>query len=714
MTAGVSLSQGLSDLASKDNRVYRLAVDIGGTFTDAVLVNDTDRRIWATKALTTAEPAVGALQAAERVVTAAGVRFVDIDMIVHATTLVPNAILQRRGARIGLLTNTGFTDIAHMGREVKYDTLNLMAPLVEPLVDRGFCEGIGGRILADGTELRPFDLVGLRDVLSKWRGAQLGAIAVCFLHSYRNSAHEKQAEAVIAEAFGADFPVSISSEVAPAFREYERVSTTLVNAYTQPVIGRYLALFEGELRARGYGGRLYVMLSGGGIATTEVSARFPSRMVESGPAAGVLAAARFGQALGLKSVVAFDVGGTTAKACLVRDGAPSRSTSSEVARTERFMKGSGLPVQLPSVDLVEVGAGGGSIAHLDALGLLHVGPRSAESNPGPACYGFGGEEPTVTDANLLLGYLDPETFAGGTMRLDLGKARQAMDRVGGVLGLPAEDCALAVYELISETMADAIRVHLAEHGEDPRRTVLLASGGGGPLHAGLVARKLGISRIIIPGRAGVLSAVGLLAAPPAFDVMRSYPVRLEASTDWRGIENLLTGMEKQAVGFMRGAGVPNERITLSRTADMRWVGQTHTVTAGVPDDVTAPGALRALKASFDAEFARIYGARMEQTTLETLTWRVSASGPAPEIGLSLDRPTGTPLKGTRQLRFRGIGQLTGSVYDRYALPAGFKAEGPAVVEERESTALIAPGEAFEVDGIGNLVISAATADEARA
>jgi N-methylhydantoinase A/oxoprolinase/acetone carboxylase beta subunit len=685
---------------------YRLSIDIGGTFTDSTLIDDRTGAIWAAKALTTHDPEIGALRAAEMVLGEASVGLAEVGTIVHATTLVPNAVLQRRGARIGLLTNAGFEDMAEMAREVRYDTLNHLAPLVTPLVERRLCGGVDGRMLADGTEYKPLDAEGLRALLRGWQDEGLEALAICFLHSYRNPAHEKQAEEIVHEVFGADFPVSLSSEVACEIREYERASTTLVNAYTQPLIGRYLAILETAFRDRGYRGRLYVMFSAGGIATTVVASRFPSRMVESGPVAGVIAAAHIARSLDLPSVVAVDVGGTTAKACLIRSGLPSRAAHLEVARTARFAKGSGLPVLLPSVDLIEVGAGGGSIAYLDALDLLHVGPRSAESRPGPACYGQGGTEPTVTDANVVLGYLDPDTFAGGSLRLDVGRAREAFRPIAKKLGITVEDCALAVNEMIGETMADATRVHLAEHGEDPRRTVLVASGGGGPLHAGLIARKLGIRRVVVPARAGVLSAIGLLASPPAMELVRSEVARLDEGANWTRLEELVAEMERQAVSLLVEAGVAVDDIVLSRMADMRWVGQTHTVTAAVPGDLRLPDAKGALIAAFDRECARIYGSALEHTTLEALIWRISASGPAPDISFGMGSVAGgDPIRGTRAVRFRDHGLVEATVYDRYALAAGFSGAGPAVVEERESSVLVAPQDRFSIDATGNLVIA---------
>jgi 5-oxoprolinase (ATP-hydrolysing)/N-methylhydantoinase A len=685
---------------------YRLGIDIGGTFSDAVVLHEDQGEVWSAKALTTSDPADGALDAIDMALAKAGIGLAQVKSVVHATTLVPNTIIQRRGATVGFVTNAGFEDIVHIAREVRYDTLQLDAPLVEPLVLRRHCRGVAGRILADGTEYQPFDAEGMKRILEEWRDAgAVSAIAICLLHSYRNPAHEDAALSIARAVLGEDFPVALSSRVAPEIREFERASTTIVNAYVQPVVSGYLHRFEATLRDRGYAGRLFVMLSEGGVTISEIASQFPARMLESGPAGGVLAAAYFAKRRSMPSLVAFDVGGTTAKACLVRDGKPSRTASLEVARTTRFAKGSGITVQLPSVDLIEIGAGGGSIAHADFLGLLKVGPQSAEARPGPACFGRGGDKPTVTDANVVLGYLNPDDFAGGTMTLDVGRARDALAALAEKLDAPLEAAALAIIETVSGSMADAMRVHLAEQGQDPRSVAVLASGGGGPLHAALVARKLGIGTVVVPARAGVLSAIGLLATPAAIDLVRSHIVRFDANADRAALEEVLASLEQEAETMLAQAGADTSTVKLERWADLRWVGQTHSVTTPVSGSATRPGFVEHVIERFDAECARIYGSPLEHTTLEALTWRVRAKGPEPAVSIRAETPGGdrTP-HGERQMWFHPSGAAKARIYQRHLLRPGFEAVGPAAIEDRESTALVGPGDRFQVDAEGNLVI----------
>ncbi|WP_226781591.1 hydantoinase/oxoprolinase family protein [Oceaniglobus trochenteri] len=695
-------------------RDYRIGIDIGGSFSDAVLLHDASGQVWTAKALTTADPTKGAIEAIERVVQEAQVTLEEVGSIVHATTLVPNTILQRRGTEVGFITNLGFEDLIHIGREARYDTLHLDAPLVEPLVARRNCRGVAGRMLADGTEIEPFDLDGLKRILEEWKGTGISAVAVCLMHCYANPAHEQAALAAIRSVLGDDFPVSLSSEVAPEIREFERASTTVLNAYVQPVVSGYLNRFETALADLRYKGQLLVMLSEGGVTSASVASKFPARMLESGPAAGVLAAAGYSSGDRNPALVAFDIGGTTAKACLVTEGRPQRTASLEVARTRRFAKGSGITVRLPSVDLIEIGAGGGSIAHTDFLGLLKVGPQSAESRPGPACFGMGGAKPTVTDANLVLGYFDAEGFAGGTMQLDLAAARDAIATLAKPLEASVEDAALAIVNSINESMADAIRVHLAEHGLDPRRATILASGGGGPLHAARVARKLSIGKVLVPANAAVLSAVGLLVTPPAIDLVRSHIIRLTPDADYDRLFRMLKEVEAEARATLADTGVPADAIRIERWADFRWVGQTHSVETPLPDCDTGSEFAQAAVENFNAECTRIYGAPLEPTVLESGNWRIRAtvSQESPDIRAETVAGQAGEVP-TRTLWFEGTGGVVGKVYQRAQLEPGFRAPGPAIVEDRMSTALIGPHDSLEVDDLGNLVISINHEDTSR-
>jgi 5-oxoprolinase (ATP-hydrolysing) len=686
---------------------FRLGIDIGGTFTDAVLVGMPSGEIWTAKCLTTEQPEDGALQAAERVLELAEVSLGDVETVVHATTLASNLVLQRRGSKVGLITTAGFEDILAMRREVRYDSWTLRATFVEPLVDQENCVGVQQRILTDGTEYRAVDLESVKSAIKVLQENSVEAFAVCLLHSYANDSHERLIGDLVREIVGDEASVSLSSMINPEIREYERTSTTVINAYISTKIGDYQKRLERELELRGYAGKLHVMVSSGGVNTTDLTSKFPVRLLESGPVAGVLAATWYGNELKRDALVALDLGGTTAKACLIRNGVAMRSRAIEVARASRYVKGSGLPVQTPSIDLLEIGSGGGSIAWVDALGFLKVGPQSAEARPGPACYGLGGTAPTVTDANLYLGYLDAERFAGGTMRLDLEAAQTALAKLASELGLSPDDCALAVIDMVNESMADAVRVHLAEHNVDAQSTVLLASGGGGPMHSASVARKLGISEVIIPANAGVLSALGLLIAPPAVDYAKSFITEIGDSTDWAHIGRVLSEMETDARRGVSEAGVAEADIEIVRSADLRWVGQTHALTLELPSGPLDESSIKVIEEAFNAESSRLYGAALRPTVLEALTWRVNAVSTRPQSTVvrhhSVDK--GTSEARSRQIRIQDYGLVNAQIVDRLNVGFGFEAEGPLLVEQPEYTCLVAPGDKVRIDELGNLIIT---------
>src|SRR5215469_7916775 len=462
---------------------YRIGLDIGGTFTDFILFDGETGAVRLHKCLTTPhDPARGALIGLMELTTAAGLDLAAIGELVHGTTLVTNAIIERRGATVGLLTTKGFRDVLEMGKEQRYDIYDLFLQFPEPLVSRALRREINERITRDGSVLRSVDLDEVRVEIEVLARAGVEAIAVSFLHSYRNPSHEH----AVAELAAREFPeisVSLSAEVVPELREYERTTTTVANAFVQPLMDRYIAQLETELRRRGFAGRFYLMQSAGGLAAPEMARRFPIRLLESGPAGGGLASALFGESAGKDNVISFDMGGTTAKACLVQEGRVDVATMMEAARVHRFKRGSGLPIKAPVIDMIEIGAGGGSIATIDEVGLLKVGPRSAGADPGPACYGKGGHDPTVTDANLVLGYLDPDFFLGRRMRLDRGAAVQAVARIGEALALSAAEAAWGIHKVVTESMAAAARIHVIEKGKDPRRYSLVGFGGAGPAHA---------------------------------------------------------------------------------------------------------------------------------------------------------------------------------------------------------------------------------------
>lgn len=692
---------------------YRVGFDIGGTFTDAVLTDVKSGAVWTAKVLTTVEPEEGAIASVAAALEKAGADMADLEALVHGTTLVSNALIARHGAVVGLLTTEGFTDVLEIGRELRYNTYDNSAPFPEPLVSRPLRRGVRERILVDGTEYQELDEEQVRRVLREWKDAGVKAVAVAYLHSYRNAKHEQRTQDLVWEVLGAQFPVSISSEVAAEFREYERTSTTAINAYVQPLVAEYQEALVAGLQELGNRAPLYVMLSSGGVATTDVTSRFPVRLVESGPAAGALAAAYYGRMLGERNLISFDVGGTTAKACLIKDFTPLRRNQFEVARMSRFMQHSGIPVRSPSIDMLEIGAGGGSIAAVDKLGLLKVGPESAEANPGPACYGRGGTDPTVTDAHLLLGYLSEDSFAGGSIRLDKGAASAAMGALAEKLRVGVLEAAWGVYQIATENMAAAVRVHLAEKGQDPRNCSLFAFGGGGPLHATQVAQKLRIGKVICPSRAGVMSAVGLLMAPPAFDFAKTYISKL-GSVDWAEVDRMYDEMQREGEQMLVAAGVPAERMEFVRSADMRFVGQMHEITVPIAGSDLGAEAERGVYDAFTKRYGELYGGEERSDPAEVLTWRLLARGAetqeaALQVGSSAEDGA-DPVIGRREVYFGGNSRFTAAVYDRYRLRPGFSAQGPALVEENETTLVIGPDDSFEVDRFGNVVVTVRRAE----
>ena len=684
---------------------YRIGLDIGGTFTDFVLFDTRTSRLRIHKCLTTPkDPSLGALAGLEELCQIAGIRLADVGLLVHGTTLVTNAIIERDGARVGLLTTRGFRDSLEMGIEQRYDIYDLFLRYPEPLVPRDLRREVAERTSRDGQALVPLDLAEVRREVSDLAAHGVEAIAVCFLHAYANPTHERAAGALIRR----EFPwlaVSLSSEVVAELREYERASATTANAYVQPLMARYLARLEGALGERGYGGRFVLMQSSGGTASSATAMAFPIRLLESGPAGGGLATALVGASAGHPDAISFDMGGTTAKACLIQGGRPDVAAGMETARVHRFKRGSGLPVKAPVIDMIEVGAGGGSIARVDALGLLKVGPQSAGADPGPACYGLGGTEPTVTDANLVLGYLDPAFFLGGRMMLDRAAAEGVVARLGATLGLPALEAAWGIYTVVCENMAAAARVHIVERGRDPRRYAMVGFGGAGPAHAARVARILGLREVIVPPASGATSALGFLLAPFSFELAVSLPGVLD-ELELDQVNSRLVELEAEGRRRLVDAGVPADRITVTRRGEMRLLGQVHDITVTLPNESLTREALPRIRAAFEAEYMRLYTRLYAGTVIQAISWRVTCAGPTPEIGaVQLEGPSaGEPAeKGRRPAYFPEAGGFVSTpVYDRYALGPGDSLVGPAIVEERESTTVVPPGDRLLVDEAGNL------------
>ena len=694
-------------MSSDIGKRIRVGVDVGGTFTDFVLVDEKRDLIFTGKRLTTPEdPSLAITDGLERLVSESGTSVPELDAVVHGTTLVANTIIERKGAKVGLITTKGFRDSLEMGREIRYDLYDLFFEKPEPLAPRFLRQPVDERIDAKGNVLRPLDENTLGAAAEKLVAEGVEAIAICFMHAYANDAHERQAKEIL-DAKYPDMPITTSTEVAPEIREYERANTACANAYVLPLMQRYLGDLSQKLSDQGLKQPLYLMQSGGGIASVTRGQAAPIHLIESGPAAGATAGAFYGRLTGTEQVISFDMGGTTAKMCLIEEYEPEHAHEFEAGRVRRFKKGSGLPLKVPVIDLIEIGAGGGSLARVDNMGLLKVGPDSAGSEPGPVCYGLGGTQPAVTDADLLLGYLSPEYFLGGEMDLDLGLVKDAVEeKLANVTGLSVEEVAAGIHTIVNENMASATRMYIAEKGRDPRRYALIASGGAGPVHAYGMAKLLKISRVICPLGAGVLSALGFLVAAPGTDSVRSYVSRLE-NLDWDRLNRLFREMEEEAMAQIVEAGADPATVTMRRRADMRYSGQGFEIDVPVPDGEMDGSAADVMRQSFLDKYQELFGRQIDDLPIEALTWRIYASGPTPNVELNFagqqidEEPSD---KGERQVYFPETGYATCRIYNRYALKPGDSFRGPAVIEERESTAVAGPDTTVSIDKYLNLVI----------
>ena len=688
---------------------FRIGVDIGGTFTDFALIDDRRGAVTVHKQLTTPrDPSLAVLDGVVRLVDKIGIAVADVAALIHGSTLVANAVIERKGAVTGMLVTRGFRDVLDIAMERRYDVYDLKIKFPAPIVPRRRRAEIGERVRFDGTIARALDLEELRvAVRSLIAGHGIDALAVCFLHSFTNRVHEDAACALIRSEFP-DLYVSGSAELFPFMREYERWTTATVNAYTQPMVDTYLGNLESGLGGLGFAGQFLIMSSSGGTITPETARRFPVRMLESGPAAGALMSAYHGRRLEIANILSFDMGGTTAKGAVVHDGAPQKRYEMEVAREHEFKAGSGLPVKIPVLDMIEIGAGGGSIAEVDERGLIRVGPRSAGADPGPACYGRGGGHATLTDANLALGYLDPGFFLGGEMKLDWEAAALALrSGIGATLGLDAIEAAWGIHEVINEDVARAFRVHASERGFDYRKCSMIAFGGSGPAHALRIARKLRIPRVVFPAGAGVMSAIGMLVSPLSFEVARTLHVVLKELTPER-FARQFAGLDAEARDFLVRAGVEPSTIRMSRRLDMRYEGQGYEIEVRLPDAADAASLHADLPTLFVRSYAEIFSTSLIDEPVEIVNWKAEAIGPEPETseGFRLAGPEAAPRarKGTRRAYFPNAGGMVDCpVYDRYALVADMRIEGPALVEERESTSVVGVGDTMRVDRWGNLV-----------
>jgi N-methylhydantoinase A len=689
---------------------YRLGIDIGGTFTDATLLDEETGTIHIDKVSTTpADPSRGFMEAAARVLAKADVKPDELRYVVHATTVATNAIIAGKIARTGFVTTLGFRDMLEIARQTRPSLYDLLFEKPPPLVPRQHCFGVPERLDAQGNVLVPLDEEAVRHVAGQLLRAEVEAIAVCLLHSYVNPVHEKRIGEILRESCP-QAVVSLSSEVAPEFREYRRASTTIINAGIQPVVARYLRDIETRLEAAGFPAELLVMQSSGGVFSVQAAAAKPVFMVESGPAAGVMAAAFLGNTLGYGNVVSFDMGGTTAKAALVQNGTPRVTKDYEVgtlAQGARSGGASGYPMRTPVVDLVEIGAGGGSIAWVDSGGKLRVGPHSAGADPGPACYGRAGREPTVTDANLVLGRLNPHYFLGGEIALDVDRARAAIDAVRP-LGLDVIQTAHAIVEIANAAMVNALRLVSLQRGFDPRDFTLIAFGGAGPLHANRLAAETEMAATLIPARPGVTSALGLLVTDLKHDYARTLMQRADR-LDLPAIDMIYERLTAEGHAALCREGVAPTDMAFCRQVDLRYVGQSFELTVPLPARNLDPHGVAGVLEAFHYEHERAYGYGAPEEPVEWVNLRLTAIGKIakPRLRALVSSSASAPAqKDSRPVYFaeqNGIGAC--AIYDRYRLPAGGVIPGPAIIEEFDSTTVIHPGHQALVDSFGNLLVT---------
>lgn len=683
------------------NMGWAIGIDIGGTFTDLVAIDTSNGSRISRKVLTTpSEPLKGVWNAIRLFEELSNVRIGAVESFVHATTLATNTLLERKGARAALFTTKGFRDILETGREDRYDLYDLQIELQPALIERDRRYGISERVGAGGEVIRQLDPAELEEAVHQLPH-DVDAIAVCFLHSYANPDHERMARDVILR-LRPGVHVSLSSEVAPIIREYERFTATAINAYVGPQVGAYLSDLRGALREQGFAGFVGIMKSDGGMCTPVEAGQLPARILESGPAAGILSAAHTARERGERLAVAFDMGGTTAKACLITDGEPVVTDELEVARLARFTKHSGLPLRLPSLDLIEIGSGGGSIASINELGLLQVGPESASSEPGPACYGRGGASPTVTDADLLLGYLNPDFFAGGSISLDRRAAEEAIrDSILRATGTTDPIAAAwGINDVVNESMAREIRLHCVEHGVDPASVTLIATGGAGPVHAAQIMGKLGARRMLCPTDVGVASAVGLLLAPRSVERTVT-EVALLADLGASGVQTRLEAMRRTLAESVTDLG---DDLESRAVLHLRLRGQAYELRVDVPDPLT----VESLVAGFRAEHERRFGRPPSEGAIEIVNWSVSLTRKVTSIERVAVHRYAPPDPATDAARDAYFGPKHGwcrtPVLRRDAIPQGVAMDGPALVEDDGSTIVVAPEQRLHVDQWGNICV----------
>ena len=719
--------------AGTDGDGGKLGIDIGGTFTDLVLLDESNGILYFGKTLTTyPDPTPGILNGVNELLQQHGKHVSTVKTLVHGTTLVTNAVIERKGAKTALITTKGFEDVLEIGREMRYDIYDIFITMPKPLVPKGLRKGVNERVDKNGKIVEKLIVADAEKIMKQLQKEGVQSVAVSLLHSYVNIKHEKQIGDLIKKKFPA-ITYSLSSEVMPEIREYERTSATVMNAYVQPLTDEYLKNLRSKLNVLGFDGIIHIMNSAGRLTTIDGARKKPVQLLESGPAGGTMAGVYFGKLLGKKDLVTFDMGGTTAKASVIRNLQPEITNHFEAAREKRFKKGSGLPVRIPVIDMIEIGAGGGSIAHINHLGLLTVGPESASSAPGPACYNRGGENPTVTDADLILGYLNEDYFLGGTMKLRKDLAIDTMKKkIAKPLGISVEEAAWGIHRIVNENMANAARVHIIEKGLDPRFFSMLAFGGAGPVHAFHVARLMNAPQLIVPSGAGVLSALGFLVSPVATEKITSYVCRLDIM-DWKKVNAMIKEMKEKGFAFLKASlNLPKNRETLDSknlktpfkkrgakasplgrfggasvriVSDMRYSGQGHEITVVIPSGKLSEKSIVEIESNFKEEYQLRYGRSIENIPIESVTWRVLVSGPSPELipKQAVVGKHGKALKGMRKVYF-GDEYLETPVYDRYAIEVNKKMNGPCIIEEFESTTVVGKNCSVMLDGFRNILI----------
>ncbi len=687
------------------SKAIKLAADIGGTFTDIVLEAGAKR--WSGKVLTTTQaPELGVIEGIRIVLEQSGVSPSDIGVFIHGTTLATNALIERKGAKTAFITTLGFRDILEQGYEKRFDHYDLMIDRSPPLVPRTLRFTVEERLSADGDVLVPLDEAALQGLAEELRKENVKAVAIGFLHAYAHDGHERRVREVLSKALPKDVTICISSEVAPEIREFERFSTVVANAYVRPLMAGYLHRLRDELKAMKMDCPFFLMMSGGGLTTLETAARFPIRLVESGPAGGAILASEIAAECALPEVVSFDMGGTTAKICLLTNGEPERARKFEIARAYRDMKGSGIPVRIPVIEMVEIGAGGGSIARVDKLNRITVGPDSAGSTPGPVCYGRGGAEPAVTDANLALGKIDPAYFAGGKIKLDEAGAMTALQKaIGNPLGLEGFWPAAGVTEIVEENMANAARVHAIERGRDIAACTMIAFGGGAPLHACRLAEKVGVKTIIVPLGAGVGSAIGFLRAPIAYEVTRSAAISLDRFNA-SSVNTLLRQMTHDARAVVEPA-LGKAKATVQVIADCRYVGQGHEIRVPVPVKTLKESDGAKLKAAFETQYEQVYGLRIPNQEAEAITWSVTVSSQTRKprkasrtAAKSIPKP-----RGRRLIYDPALGkQVMAPVYWRFDMKPGAALKGPAIIAEDETSTIVGVNFKAKINSLGYIIL----------